>query len=125
MNTAIRTETGEFSGIGFALPSDTVTLIAGRIVSGESLDMAFLGVGIESAQADIVGAIIIEVEDGLPADEAGLRPGDIVVRIGSVAITERRDLAANVRLRSPGETVELEFARDGEFFVVEVTLGEG
>lgn len=123
MNTAIRTETGTFSGVGFAIPSDTVTLIADRIVNGEPLDIAFLGVTMDDAQGDVVGALIVNVEDPSPASSAGLRSGDIVVRMDDLDISDRGDLAANVRLRNPGETVEMEFIRNGRTFVVDITLG--
>ncbi|MGI9603411.1 MAG: S1C family serine protease [Acidimicrobiales bacterium] len=123
MNTAIRTETGTFSGVGFAIPSDTITLIADRIVNGESLDIAFLGVTMEDAQGDVVGALIVNVEDTSPAAVAGLESGDIVVRLDEIGVSERGDLAANVRLKNPGDQVEVEFVRDGQTFVVTVTLG--
>ncbi|MDH3705031.1 MAG: trypsin-like peptidase domain-containing protein [Acidimicrobiia bacterium] len=124
MNTAIRTDTGNFAGVGFAIPSDTITLIAERLVNGESLDFAFLGVSMENAQGDVVGALIVEVEDDSPAATAGLESGDIVIRLDSSEITDRRDLAAKVRLKSPGEDIELEFVRNGQNFVVALTLGQ-
>ena len=97
-------------------------VVLDRIVAGESLDMAYLGVGIEDAQAEVVGAIITSVESDSPADEAGLRTGDIVVRVDSTPVTERGDLAATIRLRRPGEVVEVEFVRGGENLVVDVSL---
>jgi len=124
MNTAIRTETGTFSGVGFAIPSDTITLIAERIVNGETLDIAFLGVTMDDAQGDVVGALIVNVEADSPASAAGLQAGDIVIRLDDIAVTDRGDLAANVRLKNPGDRIEMEFVRDGRSFVVEVALGQ-
>ncbi|NNE75302.1 MAG: PDZ domain-containing protein [Acidimicrobiales bacterium] len=124
MNTAIRTETGTFSGVGFAIPSDTIILIVERIVAGESLETGFLGVGLDNSTTGTVGALITDVVDGSPADLAGIRAGDVVVKLGSQIIDDRSDLAAAIRLRSPGAKIELEVVRDGEPFSTTVTLGE-
>ncbi len=122
MNTAIRTDTGTFSGVGFAIPSDTITLIATRIVNGESLEMGFLGVGIDNATTTVVGAIITDVVDGSPAEGSGLRPGDVIVGLDAKIIENRADLSAAIRLRKPGETVDITFVRDGSETTVSVTL---
>jgi len=83
MNTSIRTE-GFLSanvGVGFAIPSDTVLLVAQRLISGEPIGTAFLGILGETPTDGRAGALIIEVQESSPAYKAGLEVGDLIIRV--------------------------------------------
>ena len=83
MNTSIRTE-GFLSanvGVGFAIPSDTVLLVAERLVSGEPIGTAFLGILGETPTDGRAGALLLEVQESSPAHKAGLKVGDLIVRV--------------------------------------------
>ncbi len=125
MNTAIRTETGQFAGVGFAIPSDTIRLIADRLIAGESIELGFLGVSMDQAPIGTTGALVVEVVAGSPAADAGLEVGDVVVGIESITVSEPADLAAAIRLRSPGDEVDITVTRDGETFTFTATLSAG
>lgn len=123
MNTMI--QTGGLStanvGVGFALPSDTVLLIAQRVVDGESLELGFLGI---TSSDDGSGEIrISDVSEGSPADEAGLLADDVIVAFDGEPMDGIVELSAAVKLRSPGERVELTVDRDGQTRTVTVELG--
>lgn len=123
MNTMI--QTGGLStanvGVGFALPSDTVLLIAQRVVDGESLELGFLGI---TSSDDGSGEIrISDVSEGSPADEAGLLAGDVIAALDGEPMDGIIELSAAVKLRQPGERVELTVDRDGETRTVTVELG--
>jgi len=125
MNTSIRTSgTSDGNvGVGFAIPSDTIVLIAERILTGESLETGFLGIeGITPVDGRI-GARVSLVTPGDPADVAGLEVGDLIVRVGPETIESMPELSAEIKLYRPDETVEIEIIRDDERFVVEATLG--
>jgi putative serine protease PepD len=125
MNTSIRTD-GTVQGnlgVGFAIPSDTVVLIANRIISGESLASGFLGVGLQDPTVGRAGAQVTNVVDGSPASLSGLRPGDLIVRMDGQSVPGTAQLAARVKLSQPGVSVELEVIRDGQITEVTVVLG--
>ena len=122
MNTLIQTTSGGNIGLGFAVPSDTVELIATRIVNGESLELGYLGISGRPAEAGDVGVVVTEVVPGSPAEEAGLRVGDVIVSIDAEPMHDIFELSAAVKLRRPGETVELTVTRDGDIYIATAVL---
>jgi putative serine protease PepD len=125
MNTQIRTagDTNGNVGVGFAVPSDTIVLIAERIVNGESLELAVLGVSGDTPTDGTVGALIQSVVSGAPADRAGLEAGDLIVSLNGGVISSMAELSADVKLYRPGDQVDVELVRDGERLETAVTLG--
>lgn len=69
------------------------------------------------------GVLVSHVSPGSPADAAGLREGDLIVRVEGGEVEDPRDVVRAVRARKPGETAKLEFLRGGETKTVEVKLG--
>lgn len=124
MNTSIRTDgvSDGNVGVGFAVPSDTIALIAQRIVDGESLELGFLGVS-GAPDSGNGGVLVTEVVDGSPADSAGLNVGDVIVSLEGGIISEIGQLSAAIKLYRPGDAVELEILRDGGRLVADVVLG--
>ncbi len=131
INTAIATRSGGFNGVGFAIPSNLAraTMIdlkddgvaeRGLIgLYGQTLTSRLsetLGVGVSR------GALITEVIGGSPAEEAGLRRGDVVVALDGEVVRSFEDLRVRVAERSPGERVVLKVLRDSEEMEVVVTL---
>ena len=122
MNTMIQTNTGGSIGLGFAVPSDTVDLIATRIVNGESLELGYLGISGQGGEGDDVGVVVVEVLPGSPADEAGLEVGDVIVSLGGEPMYDITELSAAIKLRRPGETVELTVRRGGDLYIATAVL---
>lgn len=125
MNTQIRTagvNSGNV-GVGFAVPSDTILLIADRIVAGESLELAHLGVSGETPADGTVGALVIAVVEDAPAARAGLQAGDLIVSLDGEVVRSMVELSAEVKLFRPDDVVSVEFVRDGERLRTAVTLG--
>jgi len=125
MNTSIRTD-GIVSGnlgVGFAIPSDTILLVADRIVNGESLAVGYLGVSGQNPTLGRAGALIIDVLEGSPAWDGGLMPGDLVVSVDGSPILGMSELAAKIRIASPGTQVEIGVIRNGEEAFFKVILG--
>lgn len=122
MNTMIQTTSGGNIGLGFAVPSDTVELIATRIVNGESLELGYLGISGQAAGDGDVGVAVMEVVPESPAEAAGLLAGDVIVSIDSEPMYDIFELSAAVKLRLPGEAVELTVRRGGDIYIVTAVL---
>lgn len=125
MNTLIRTDgTVEGNlGVGFAIPADTIFLVTERIINGESLDNGFLGISGQNPTLGRAGALVIDVVPDSPAYESGLEPGDLIVATDGTPILGMSELAARIRLGSPGTMVEVQVIRNGEEMTFEVVLG--
>ena len=125
MNTLIRTDgTVEGNlGVGFAIPTDTIFLVTERIANGESLENGFLGISGQNPTIGRAGALIIDVVPESPAYESGLEAGDLIISIDGSPILGMSELAARIRLSSPGTTVEIRVVRNGEQLTFAVTLG--
>ncbi|MBN1784357.1 MAG: trypsin-like peptidase domain-containing protein [Candidatus Bathyarchaeota archaeon] len=149
VNTAIQSETGTFTGIGFAIPSDTVKREIDELIETGSYKHPWLGVSalnVNIAIADAIsldkpqGVLLVNVTEGSPAQQAGLIGadqeimvdgqtipigGDVITGIDDVAIIRMTDLVVYMeRNTSPGDVVVFEIIRDGEVRNIEVTLGE-
>jgi putative serine protease PepD len=122
INDAIRSNSGVNAGVGFAIPIDTAATAANALVRGDAPQFGFLGVsGTESTSGE-PGALITEVQPNTPADEAGLKPGDLVTSFDGEPVESMLDLAARVRATPPGTTVTLEVIRNGATMTVEAEL---
>ncbi len=126
INTAIRTDgvSSSNAGIGFAVPIHTALDTAERILSGESLTPAFLGVSGEADPNGDAGVVVTEVTAGSGAAIAGLQVGDRILSFDGAPVTELFELAGLVRANRPGDVVTFEIVRDGERQTLEATLGE-
>ena len=124
INVSIFSLSGANDGVGFAVPIDVAHDIAERVVAGEEIQGAFLGVRLGVVESGRAGAVITEVTPGSAADEAGLEVDDLVIEIDGFRVQGGADLAAQVQTHQPGSTVELVVIRDGEELTVTVTLGE-
>jgi putative serine protease PepD len=111
------------SGVGFAVPIDTVREVVPTLREDGSVERAYLGVTTrERPQRD--GAVVVEAAGGGPAADAGIRGGDRIVALAGQEVREPGELAAAVSARRPGETVEVRLVREGEEQTIEVELGE-
>ncbi|WP_217252683.1 S1C family serine protease [Streptomyces sp. AC602_WCS936] len=117
-------------GIGFAIPSSMVKTVADQIIEdGRVTDSgrAALGITARTVVDDgyrPAGVAVVEVSDGGAADDAGLRPGDVIVRLGDTDITTITSLAEALASMEPGERTKVTYTRDGDERTAEVTLGE-
>ncbi|MFD5589462.1 S1C family serine protease [Streptomyces sp. NPDC127063] len=117
-------------GIGFAIPASMVKTIAGQIVShGKVTDSGRAALGItgrtfvdDSFQP--AGVVIVDVKSGGAADKAGLRPEDIITKLGGTPVTTITSLAEALASDKPGQRTTVTYTRGGDRKTVDVTLGE-
>ena len=138
VNSQIATQTGEFSGVGFALPSHEAARVYEQIVANGKVSRGYLGAYLDSVKSefaqvyglgDLRGAFITDIRDKSgPASVAGLKTGDIIVVFNGTAIKSAQDLIDKVASTPPDRTVAIEYLREvGEKLekkVVNVKLGE-
>jgi putative serine protease PepD len=125
MSDSIITQTGENVGVGFLVPIDLAKAVADKLVAGEPVEFAFLGVSTDSSTTLVVsdGAVVVGVTAGSPADTAGIKEGDRITSVDSAPVRDQIELAARVRSHQPGDTVHITFVRDGSTQTLEVVLG--
>ncbi len=121
VNAQIKSETGENTGVGFAIPSDTVRSIVSRLASGGVVKHAYLGVSIGNS-SNGQGVVLNEVRPGTPAAKAGLQAGDVVTRIDGTSVTDYVALGEAIDAKQPGDKVTLTYERNGASHTATVTL---
>lgn len=130
--TLYSSDTESFAGIGFAIPGNYAVDVAQKIISGEQVTHAYIGLSMQTVNAQNAkanklsvsqGAYVADVTSGSPAEEAGIQKGDIIVGIGDTQITSADGAILAVRSHSIGETVQVTVMRGSEEKTFSVTLG--
>ncbi|HEX2469824.1 MAG TPA: trypsin-like peptidase domain-containing protein [Candidatus Limnocylindrales bacterium] len=139
INTAIAADS---NGIGFAIPIDIARPIMEQAVAGEEIARPYMGVVYRPIDRQFADANDLPVDEGAlvqpggtqdspsaavvpgsPAEAAGLRDGDIIVKVNDQRIDGDHPLDATLSEYAPGDTITLEILRDGQTSTVELTLG--
>jgi putative serine protease PepD len=113
---------GANTGVGFAVPSNTVRKVIGALEEGGNVTHAYLGVS--TADADDGGATVATVRPGSPAASAGLQAGAVIVAVDDAKISSSTDLGTAVDAHRPGDEIELTVRREGKTATVTVRLVE-
>ena len=120
ITSQIQSEGGGNDGVGFAVPSNTVTSIATQLIASGKAQHALLGV----TPADAANGVrIASVKRGSAADDAGLKQGDVITAVGSTQITSSAQIRAIIAGHRPGDALTLTIRRGGSSKTVHVTLG--
>lgn len=112
---------GSSSGVGFAIPSNTVQRIANQLIGGHKVIHAYVGVKLNPASGG--GAEVEVVQAGTPGQAAGLKPHDLITAVNGQPITTTDQFIAEVDKFSPGQTVKMTVQRAGQTLHVNVKLG--
>jgi S1-C subfamily serine protease len=110
------------SGVGFTIPVSIVRSEMASLKAGTAVRHAYLGVA-TSDTSPVDGATVSSVASGGPAATAGLRPEDVVTKIGDAAVSDSDDLVAAIATHKPGDHVRLTVKRGGVTRTVTVELG--
>jgi putative serine protease PepD len=121
VNSQIDSQSGDSSGVGFAVASNEARAVAQHLISGKKVPHPYLGVSLVDANG---GAGISSVTDGSPAAHAGLSSGDVITAIGGHRIGSADDAVAAIDGHAPGDRPQLTVKRGGQTRTVSVTLAE-
>ncbi len=112
----------DYSGIGFAIPSNTAHEVTAAILEERQVERGYLGLELRAAPG-VAGALVAAIEPGSPAALAGLRPGDVIVRFDDEHVSEPTALVLMATRTPAGSTVLLEVIRDGRQQPIAVRVG--
>jgi len=122
VNVQIDSNSNGSEGVGFSTPIDTVKSVADTLISGGKVQHAYLGIQVSDA-ANNGGAKVNSVVSNSPADNAGLKAGDVITKIDGKQITNADDLTAAVNVYKPGDKATITLDRGGSTQSVSVTFG--
>lgn len=120
-------------GIGFAVPSNMARYVVEQILKNGRVIRGFLGVTISEVTPDLAqafklpeatGALVEQVSPGTPADQAGMKAGDVILEYNGQKVTDPRSLRLAVSQTPPGSKVNLKIWRDGKEKVIQAVLKE-
>jgi len=133
INTAIASRTGGFMGIGFAIPSNLAQKVMNDILQKGKVVRGWLGVIIQDVNPEIAsaldlktptGALISSVQEDSPAEKAGLKSEDVVIKFNGKAIKNSRELSNLVAAAEPNNEIVLIVLRQGKEKEIKVKLAE-
>jgi len=134
INSAIVSPSGGNIGIGFAIPINMVKEVEAQLLKSGKVTRGWLGVSIQDVDEKLAqsfglakaGGVLIndDVEAGTPAAKAGLRPGDVIIKLNDAELADRGDLRNRVAMLPPGTKATLTLIRDGKEQRLEVVIGK-
>ncbi len=112
-------------GIGYAVPINFVKDLLPNLLSNGRPERGWLGLNVQEVGEGVLRApVVVDVFTGSPAEKAGLRPGDRVVRIGGKPVQRYQQILRRVALLQPGTAVKVEVTRSGKAFEFNATLAQ-
>jgi serine protease Do len=133
INTAIFSQSGGNIGIGFAIPTNSITEVLPQLKDKGKVVRGYLGTTVQKITPEIAdslglkegrGALVADVMKGSPAERAGIKTGDVIVAFNNKEIKDSSDLPALVARVAPGTTVPLRVMRDGKEISLSIGVGE-
>jgi Do/DeqQ family serine protease len=131
INAAIASHTGVYEGYSFAIPVNIVKKVVDDLMKYGEIQRAYLGVQIRDIDADFAnqiglpemeGVYVAGVVDGSGASDAGIKEGDVIIKINNTPINTISELTGTVGQYSPGDVVNVVIHRDGKEKTFKVTL---
>ncbi|HVO80636.1 MAG TPA: Do family serine endopeptidase [Terriglobales bacterium] len=133
INTFLISQTGGFSGMGFAIPSQIARPTTEELIRYGKVSHGYIGISINDVTPDNAkffdlkqasGAVVSHVDSDSPGARAGLKEGDVITGVDGQTVRDAGHLQVVIGQKQPGTKVELEVLRDGKTMAVPVTLGD-
>ena len=133
INSQIYSRTGGYQGLSFAIPIDVAANVQTQLVQHGKVTRGRIGVAIQEVNQSLAesfglkqptGALVSSVENGSPADKAGIEAGDVILKVDGKEIKAAMDLSGHIANLKPGATAKVELWRKGAPRTLTVTVGE-
>jgi serine protease Do len=134
INSAIKSKSGGFQGVGMAVASNLAKTIKDGLLKDGSIHRGYLGIGLDNIDGEELathlglkddhGVIVTRVMDGAPAASAGLKPGDVITDLGGKPVRDMRSLQMVVAVAPKGKPVDVTVMRDGKPVALSVKIDE-
>jgi serine protease Do len=129
INSAILSRSGGFAGVGFAIPINLARSVVEQLINTGKVERGFLGVRPQELTDELTtsfgtekGALISEVTEDSPAEKAGIKAGDVILKINATEIRDARHLLITISKIPPGTEVAVSLLRDGKTQTVQAKL---
>ena len=131
VNSRIFSGTGGYMGLSFSIPIDVAMDVADQLKKNGKVTRSYLGVMLQDIDRNLAdsyklpkpeGALITQVTPGSPADKAGFRSGDVVLKFNGAAISRTSDLLNYLNRTVPKQSIQLEILRDDKVRSISATL---
>jgi S1-C subfamily serine protease len=131
INTAIFSRSGGNMGIGFAIPVSIIKEVMEQIIANGAVTRGWVGIEVQDIVPEIAdsfglssteGALIAGVLRGGPADRAGIRPGDVLIAVNGMRVTDSTSLLKLIADLEPGKTAPLTLLRQNKEMRVQVSV---
>ncbi|MDQ1340419.1 MAG: serine protease Do [Campylobacterota bacterium] len=131
INSAIITKSGGNNGVGFAIPVDMVKDVAKKLIEDGKISRGFLGISIDDLSKNLEpvynhksGALVLDVNEGTPAEKYGIKRGDLIYEVNGKTIKGAASLSNTIASFKPNEKVKISLERDKKNITIEIVLAE-
>ena len=131
VNTAIFSRSGGSNGIGFAIPANMVEVVASAADDGGIVRRPWVGTSVQPVSSDIAaslglerpgGVLVTRIQEGSPADRAGIRVGDLILSVGGTQVDDPDAYGYRLATKKVGGVTSFEMLRGDKAFAVEISL---
>lgn len=132
LNEQIATTSGGSEGVGFAVPINTAKQVMDQIIANGEVTYPWMGVKGQTVDSEAAkelslivdkGALLSDVQAGAPADKAGLKSGDVIIKIEDKDVAKMEDVTGFLSTRKPGDMVKVTYVRGSETKETTIELG--
>jgi serine protease Do len=132
VNSAIFSPSGGSVGIGFDIPADVAAQVTRELISNGKVVRGYIGATIQDVTPEIAdslgmngkhGALVTDLTPGGPSEQAGLKPGDLVLKVDGHDVASAADLTRHVAVAHAGQDIHLDIRRDGQMRQVDIRSG--
>ena len=133
INSAIYTRSGGSQGIGFAIPASIARQVMEQIIENGTVIRGWVGIGVKDLTEEladtlrlpkVAGALITEVVAASPADQAGIKPGDVLIGVEGKPVTDYQSTLNSISALQPGKTATLKIVRERREIEMKVSVGK-